>query len=73
MVLGGRDGVPIQPGGLLPSPLYLADEVGTPSTGMKTSANDLRAPFSLIGSVDVDSNDRLLARYGLLANVKCAF
>src|SRR4030095_13059634 len=28
LVLGGRDGVPIQPGGLMPSPLYLANEAG---------------------------------------------
>jgi filamentous hemagglutinin family protein len=69
LVLAGRDGLPIQPGGLLPSPLYLANEAGTPS--MRTTANDLRAPSTLLGPVD--SDNRLLARYGLLSNVKCAF
>jgi large exoprotein involved in heme utilization and adhesion len=70
MVLGGRDGVPVQPGGLLPSPLYLADEVGNPSIGMRTSAYDLRAPFLL---EPVDPKNRLLIQYGLLPNLKCAF
>ena len=71
LVLGGRDGVPIQPGGLLPSPLYLATEAGSPVTGVKTSANDLPARFSLLGSGD--SKNRLLTQYSLLPNVKCAF
>jgi filamentous hemagglutinin family protein len=70
LVLGGRDGVPIQPGGLLPSPLYLATDSGNPTTGMKTSANDPHARFSL---VSVDSKHRLLTQYSLLPNSKCAF
>jgi large exoprotein involved in heme utilization and adhesion len=69
LVLGGRDGVPIQPGGLLPSPLYLANEAGTPSTGASISANDLPVRFSLLGS----AQDGLSNRYSLLPNAKCAF
>ncbi len=69
LVLGGRDGVPIQPGGLLPSPLYLANEAGTPSTGARISANDLPVRFSLLGS----AKDGLSNRYSLLPNAKCAF
>ena len=70
LVLAGRDGLPIQPGGLLPNPLYLANEASSSSPGMRTLANHLRAPFTLLGPVD--SDNRLLARYGLLSNVKCA-
>jgi large exoprotein involved in heme utilization and adhesion len=70
MVLGGRDGVPTQPGGLLPSPLYLATESGNPAKGVKTSAYDPPARFSLLGSVD--SKNRLLNQYSLLPNFKCA-
>jgi len=69
LVLGGRDGVPIQPGGLLPSSLYLANEAGTPSTGARISANDLPVRFSLLGS----AKDGLSNRYSLLPNAKCAF
>jgi hypothetical protein len=71
LVLGGRDGVPIQPGGLLPSPLYLATASGNPTTGTKTSANDLPARFSLVRSVD--SKYRPLTQYSLFPNSKCAF
>ncbi|HEY3129962.1 MAG TPA: hypothetical protein VGL91_10925, partial [Acidobacteriota bacterium] len=69
LVLGGRDGVPIQPGGLLPSPLYLANEAGTPSTDASISAIDLPVRFSLLGS----AQDGLSNRYSLLPNAKCAF
>jgi large exoprotein involved in heme utilization and adhesion len=70
LVLGGRDGVPTQPGGLLPSPLYLATDAGSPAAGMKTSAYDPPARFSLLGSAD--SKNRLLNQYSLLPNFKCA-
>jgi large exoprotein involved in heme utilization and adhesion len=70
LVLGGRDGVPIQPGGLLPSPLYLATESGSSAQGVKTSAYDPPTRFSLLGSAD--SKNRLLNQYSLLPNFKCA-
>ena len=65
LVVGGRDGVPIQPGGLLPSPLYLTNEAGTP----RISANNLPVRFSLLAS----AKDGLPNRYSLLPNDKCAF
>jgi len=71
LVAGGRDGVPIQPGGVLPSPLYSASAAGTSVTGIKTPDNNLPARFSLLGSVD--SMNRRLIQYSLLPNVKCAF
>jgi large exoprotein involved in heme utilization and adhesion len=71
LVAGGRDGVPIQPGGLLPSPLYSATAAGTSVTDVKTSGNDVPARFSLLGPVD--SMNRRLIQYSLLPNVKCAF
>jgi filamentous hemagglutinin family protein len=65
LVLGGRDGLPLQPGDLLPSPLYLASDAETPSAGNKISG--LAARFSLLGP-----KDQFLNRYSLLPNVKCA-
>jgi len=67
LVLGGRDGLPLQPGDLLPSPLYLASEANTPSTGNKVSGQDLATRFSLLGL-----KDRFLNRYSFLPNAKCA-
>jgi large exoprotein involved in heme utilization and adhesion len=67
LVLGGRDGLPLQPGDLLPSPLYLASGADTPSTGNKLSGQDLTTRFSLLGP-----KDRFLNRYSFLPNVKCA-
>jgi filamentous hemagglutinin family protein len=66
LVVGGRDGVPMQPGGLLPSPLYMANAPGTPGT--KVTGYDQSPRFSLVGSKD----DPLLSQYSLLPNVKCA-
>jgi filamentous hemagglutinin family protein len=68
LVLGGRDGVPLQPGGLMPSPLYLANEADAPAAGTKISGQDLPWRFSLLGS-----RDPRLTRYSLLPNAKCAF
>jgi filamentous hemagglutinin family protein len=67
LVLAGRDGLPLQPGGLLPSPLYVANEPDTPTTGTKVTGYDQSLQFSLLGS-----KDRLLSQYSLLPNVKCA-
>jgi large exoprotein involved in heme utilization and adhesion len=67
LVLGGRDGLPLQPGGLLPSPLYVASDADTPSTGTKVTGYDQSLQFSLFGS-----KDRLLSQYSLLPNVKCS-
>jgi filamentous hemagglutinin family protein len=67
-VLGGRDGVPLQPGGLMPSPLYLANEADAPAAGTKISGQDLPLRFSLLGS-----RDPRLTQYSLLPNAKCAF
>jgi filamentous hemagglutinin family protein len=68
LVVGGRDGVPIQPGGLLPSPLYMANGPGTPTAGTRVTGYDQPSRFRLIGSKD----DPLLSQYSLLPNVKCA-
>jgi hypothetical protein len=70
LVLGGRSGLPLQPGDLLPSPLYLASEADTPdtpSTGDKVTGKDLPTRFSLLGP-----KDRVLNQYSLLPNAKCS-
>jgi len=64
LVLAGRDGVPPQPGGLLPSPLYLADKGQAPATGSISGLDPLR--YSLLGS----GNEQ--HRYSLLPNIKCS-
>jgi filamentous hemagglutinin family protein len=68
LVLGGRDGIPLQPGGLMPSPLYLANEADAGAAGTKISGQDLPLRFSLLGS-----RDPRLTQYSLLPNAKCAF
>jgi filamentous hemagglutinin family protein len=69
LVLGGRDGLPLQPGDLLPSPLYvdLASAADTPSTGNKVTGQEPPTRFSLLGP-----RDRSLNQYSLLPNAKCA-
>ena len=68
LVVGGRDGLPLQPGDLLPSPLYVASDADTSSTGNKvTGQEELPTRFSLLGSKDRFSN-----QYSLLPNVKCS-
>ena len=67
LVLGGRDGVPLQPGDLLPSPLYVASDADTPSTGNKVTSHEPPTRFSLLGP-----RDRSLNQYSLLPNAKCA-
>jgi large exoprotein involved in heme utilization and adhesion len=66
LVLGGRDGLPLQPGSLLPSPPYLASKSDSPSTISSTDF-PLSTGFSLL-----DSSDRSLNRYSLLPNFKCS-
>jgi large exoprotein involved in heme utilization and adhesion len=63
LVVGGRDGLPLQPGSLLPSPLYVAET----STAHKTITQETPLRFTLLGS-----KDRLLNQYSLLPNVKCS-
>src|SRR4029450_3518446 len=36
LVLAGRDGLPLQPGGLLPSPLYVVSDADPPAAGLVT-------------------------------------
>ena len=69
LVLGGRDGIPLQPGDLLPSPLSvdLATAADTPSTGDKVTSQEWPTRFSLVGP-----RDRLVNRYSLLPNAKCS-
>jgi filamentous hemagglutinin family protein len=67
LVLGGRDGLPHQPGNLLPSPPYLASKSDSPSTISGSSGFSSPAGFSLLGS-----SDRPLHRYSLLPNFKCS-
>jgi hypothetical protein len=62
-VVGGRDGVPLQPGNLLPSPLYVAD----PSIAPKSITQETPLRFTLLGS-----KDRLSNQYSLLPNAKCS-
>jgi large exoprotein involved in heme utilization and adhesion len=64
LVLGGRDGLPLQPGGLLPSPLYVA---GPSSGDNRLTAEEIPLRFTLL-----DSKDRLLNKYSLLPNAKCS-
>ena len=67
LVLAGRDGVPLQPGNLLPSPTYMANK--TSSTASISSSEGFALPdqFSLLSSSKSISN-----RYSLLPNEKCA-
>jgi len=67
LVVGGRDGLPLQPGDLLPSPLYVASDAATPSTTTRISGYDQFFHWSLLGS-----KDRRLDRYTLLPNSKCS-
>jgi filamentous hemagglutinin family protein len=64
LVLGGRDGLPLQPGGLLPSPLYVA---GPSSADNRLTAEEMPLRVTLL-----ESKDRLLNKYSLLPNAKCA-
>jgi filamentous hemagglutinin family protein len=63
LVLAGRDGVPLQPGSVLPSPLYVAGL----STDTRVTAQDLPLRFTLL-----ESKDRYLNRFSLLPNVRCS-
>jgi large exoprotein involved in heme utilization and adhesion len=63
LVLAGRDGVPLQPGSVLPSPLYVAGL----STDTRVTAQDLPLRFTLL-----ESKDRYLNRFSLLPNARCS-
>src|SRR5262249_45276357 len=67
LVIGGRDGLPLEPGGLLPSPVYLASEADTLSVDNKVTDQDLPTRLSLLGS-----KDRVLNQYSLMPNGKCS-
>ena len=67
LVVGGRDGLPPQPGDLLPSPLYVASDANTAVTGTKATGYNQFSDLSLLGS-----RDRRLDRYTLLPNSKCS-
>ena len=67
LVIAGRGGLPLQPGDLLPSPLYVANDSDVPSTGNKVTDQKLPLRFSLLGS-----KDRVLNQYSLLPNMKCS-
>jgi len=68
LVLGGRDGLPSQPGDLLPSPLYLASDATTAAPGAMTMTGYSQfSDLSFLGS-----RDRRLDRYTLLPNSKCS-
>jgi large exoprotein involved in heme utilization and adhesion len=62
LVVGGRDGLPLQPGSLLPSPLYVAKT----SPAQKTITQETPLRFTLLGSKD------RLSQYSLLPNMKCS-
>ncbi len=63
LVLAGRDGVPLQPGSMLPSPLYMAGL----SKGTSLTAQDMPVRFTLLQSEDRSSN-----RFSLLPNARCS-
>lgn len=68
LVVGGRDGLPSQPGDLLPSPLYLASDANTAAPGATTMTGYSQfSNLSFLGS-----RDRRLDRYTLLPNSKCS-
>jgi large exoprotein involved in heme utilization and adhesion len=68
LVLGGRDGRPLEPGGLLPSPLYVANNANTAAPGATTMTGYSQfSDLSFLGS-----RDRHLDRYTLLPNSKCS-
>ncbi len=67
LVLAGRDGLPLQPGDLLPSPLYVANDADAASTETRVTGYDQSSRFSLLGS-----KDRPLSQYSLLPNAKCS-
>jgi len=68
LVVGGRDGLPPQPGDLLPSPLYLASDANTAAPGATTITGYSQfSDLSFLGS-----RDRRLDRYTLLPNGKCS-
>ncbi len=53
LVLAGRDGLPLEPGGLLPSPLFEGGTPGAPSGGLTVTFQSLPpSRFSLFGSND---------------------
>jgi filamentous hemagglutinin family protein len=64
LVVGVRDGLPLQPGDLLPSPLYVA---GPSSGDNKLTAEEMPLRFTLL-----ESKDRPLNKYSLLPNAKCS-
>ena len=65
LVLGNRDGLPLQPGGLMPSPLYLSSKTGTPAS---TTGYNLPR-YSLLQPANPGLS---LNRYSLLANSRCS-
>jgi len=68
LVVGGRDGLPLEPGGLLPSPLYVANNANTAAPGATTMTGyNQFSDLSFLGS-----RDRRLDRYTLLPNSKCS-
>ncbi len=68
LVVGGRDGLPLQPGDLLPSPLYVASDPNTAAPGATTMTGYTQfSDLSFLGS-----RDRRLDRYTLLPNSKCS-
>ncbi len=69
LVLSGRDGLPIQPGSVLPSPLYLASNAAAPVAGGGLLPQGSTAGFSRLSAA---SKDRPLTQYSLLPNAKCA-
>jgi filamentous hemagglutinin family protein len=67
LVLAGRDGLPFQPGDLLPSPLLVGSDVDAPTTATRVTGSDQFSPFRLLGQ-----KDRVLNQYSLLPNFKCS-
>jgi hypothetical protein len=53
LVVGGRDGLPLEPGGVLPSPLVLEDDgLMTDPPGARDGGRTASAPFALLAQAD---------------------
>lgn len=50
LVLGGREGLPLEPGGLLPSPLFMEGPMGLPSAGQRLAQERPAPRFTILPS-----------------------
>jgi filamentous hemagglutinin family protein len=67
LVLAAREGLPLEPGGLLPSPLYLEGQASAPSAGPRMTWQNLPASrFTLLDSNEKGvRSERVWSQHGL--------